>query len=260
MFCSPDSESGFRSYENDRKKSLCLYVGLCFITYIYRLKVNFNDIFVASILHQSSAHVQMFRIAINNLFEWLFSRLPQWRPVFDSRPGHVSPLVQDEDDLGQVSSQIKLLCDGQPNQDFDPHRLGFLVTEPHCGKNLDPGKSIRIRNTDKLIFKNSRNKECVSALLAAAALFLKKYRKIPFKFLLLCSVFGIPSVQTRQNHEAIRQINQFGSTTGNAWVLKVIEHLRYRWAPSARRPRMSGSGEDTRGEHSTCLDSQSGPE
>ncbi len=38
-----------------------------------------------------------------------------------------------------------------------------LDPDPHCGKNLDPdpGKSIRIRNTDKQIFKNSRNKECV---------------------------------------------------------------------------------------------------
>ncbi len=39
-----------------------------------------------------------------------------------------------------------------------------------------------------------------------------------------------------------------------------MEYLRYQWAPFGQRPRMSGNGGDTRGEHSTCLDSQSGPE
>ena len=33
----------------------------------------------------------MFRIAINNLFEWLFSRVLASYRSFDSRPGHVSP-------------------------------------------------------------------------------------------------------------------------------------------------------------------------
>jgi hypothetical protein len=33
---------------------------------------------------------------------------------------------------------LKLLCNGKPKQDLDPHRFGSLDPDPHCGKNLDP--------------------------------------------------------------------------------------------------------------------------
>jgi hypothetical protein len=46
--------------------------------------------------------------------------------------------------------------------------------------------------------------------------------------------------------------------TGKFYVMEW--YLRYQWAPSGQRPRMSCSGGDTRGEHSTCWDSRSGPE
>jgi len=42
--------------------------------------------------HWSRAQMWMFRIAINKLFEWLFSRVLAYLPPrFSSRPGHVSP-------------------------------------------------------------------------------------------------------------------------------------------------------------------------
>ncbi len=58
----------------------------------------------------SWAHMQMFRIAIYKLFEWLFSRVlvshlggPGLVPGWDM--SILGPLIQDGDDLGQVSSQ-----------------------------------------------------------------------------------------------------------------------------------------------------------
>ncbi len=66
---------------------------------------------VTSILHWSRTHMWMFQIAINNLLKWLFSRvLASHRRGPDSIPGrHISvlgPLVQNGDDLSQVSSLV----------------------------------------------------------------------------------------------------------------------------------------------------------
>ncbi len=60
---------------------------------------------VTSILHWS--HAQMFRITINRLFKWLFSRvLPSQRGGPSSIPGWnmsvLGPLVYDVDDLGHI--------------------------------------------------------------------------------------------------------------------------------------------------------------
>ncbi len=49
----------------------------------------------------SRAHMQMFRIAINKVFEWLFAKVLASHRGFDSRLGHVSPGASS---LGHVSS------------------------------------------------------------------------------------------------------------------------------------------------------------
>ncbi len=100
----------------------------------------------------------------------------------------------------------------------------------------------------------------LTALLASVLCLTKNVEK-RFYYFVQFSSFELPTVSTRQRTmKPLGEVNHISyPQPGKCMGITVMEYLRYQWAPSGQRPRMSGSGGDTRGEHSTCLDTRSGP-